>query len=279
MNLRQVTAFRTIMLRGSMTAAAQELRTSQPSISRLIAELEDVDRPQAVRAEGRPPEADRRGPLILPGGRAQLPRTGEPVASRQGDTCLRHGTPAHRGNAGHGAGLHPALHPPIQAALSQCHDLTADGQRRNGDALDVDLLLRHRLCRQHRRYAVDRAAPPLFGPGSLRHSARPQAGEAQGHRAGGSGGRALYFAVAGGRGADARRPGLRAAQASGVSSRWKRRSARRSARSSSRGWASASSIRSQPTTIAAAASPSVRSSPRSCSRATRSSRAATVTTC
>lgn len=40
MNLRQIEAFRAIMLRGSMTAAAQELRTSQPSISRLIAELE-----------------------------------------------------------------------------------------------------------------------------------------------------------------------------------------------------------------------------------------------
>ncbi|CAN7545441.1 LysR substrate-binding domain-containing protein [Bosea sp. LjRoot9] len=40
MNLRQIEAFRLIMLRGSMTAAAQELHTSQPSISRLIAELE-----------------------------------------------------------------------------------------------------------------------------------------------------------------------------------------------------------------------------------------------
>ena len=40
MNLRQVDAFRIVMLRGSMTVAAQELRTSQPSISRLIAELE-----------------------------------------------------------------------------------------------------------------------------------------------------------------------------------------------------------------------------------------------
>lgn len=40
MNLRQVEAFRSIMLRGSMTATAQALRTSQPSISRLIAELE-----------------------------------------------------------------------------------------------------------------------------------------------------------------------------------------------------------------------------------------------
>jgi DNA-binding transcriptional LysR family regulator len=40
MNLRQIEAFRVIMLRGSMTAAARELRTSQPSISRLISELE-----------------------------------------------------------------------------------------------------------------------------------------------------------------------------------------------------------------------------------------------
>jgi DNA-binding transcriptional LysR family regulator len=40
MNLRQVEAFRLVMLRGSMTAAAEELGTSQPSISRLIAELE-----------------------------------------------------------------------------------------------------------------------------------------------------------------------------------------------------------------------------------------------
>ncbi|WP_210201593.1 LysR substrate-binding domain-containing protein [Bosea sp. CS1GBMeth4] len=40
MNLRQVDAFRAIILHGSMTAAAQELRTSQPSISRLMAELE-----------------------------------------------------------------------------------------------------------------------------------------------------------------------------------------------------------------------------------------------
>lgn len=40
MNLRQIEAFRITMLRGSMTAAAHELHTSQPSISRLIAELE-----------------------------------------------------------------------------------------------------------------------------------------------------------------------------------------------------------------------------------------------
>jgi len=39
-NLRQIEAFRLVMLRGSMTAAAEELGTSQPSISRLIGELE-----------------------------------------------------------------------------------------------------------------------------------------------------------------------------------------------------------------------------------------------
>jgi DNA-binding transcriptional LysR family regulator len=41
MNQRQIEAFRLVMLRGSMTAAAEELGTSQPSISRLIAELEE----------------------------------------------------------------------------------------------------------------------------------------------------------------------------------------------------------------------------------------------
>lgn len=40
MNVKQIEAFRLVMLRGSMTAAAEELHTSQPSISRLIAELE-----------------------------------------------------------------------------------------------------------------------------------------------------------------------------------------------------------------------------------------------
>lgn len=39
-NQRQIEAFRTIMLRGTMTAAAEALHTSQPTISRLIAELE-----------------------------------------------------------------------------------------------------------------------------------------------------------------------------------------------------------------------------------------------
>ncbi|WP_321817630.1 MULTISPECIES: LysR substrate-binding domain-containing protein [unclassified Paraburkholderia] len=40
MNVRQIEAFRLVVLRGSMTAAAEELGTSQPGISRLIAELE-----------------------------------------------------------------------------------------------------------------------------------------------------------------------------------------------------------------------------------------------
>lgn len=39
-NQRQIEAFRVVILRGTMTAAAEELRTSQPTISRLIAELE-----------------------------------------------------------------------------------------------------------------------------------------------------------------------------------------------------------------------------------------------
>ncbi len=42
MNQRQIEAFRLVMLRGSMTAAAAELGTSQPSISRLIRELESA---------------------------------------------------------------------------------------------------------------------------------------------------------------------------------------------------------------------------------------------
>lgn len=42
MKFRQIEAFRAIIRHGTMTAAAGELRTSQPSISRLIAELESV---------------------------------------------------------------------------------------------------------------------------------------------------------------------------------------------------------------------------------------------
>lgn len=42
MNFKQIEAFRLIMLRGTMTAAAEELHTSQPSISRLISDLEDA---------------------------------------------------------------------------------------------------------------------------------------------------------------------------------------------------------------------------------------------
>ena len=40
MNLKHIEAFRAVMLAGSMTAAARELFTSQPNISRLITQLE-----------------------------------------------------------------------------------------------------------------------------------------------------------------------------------------------------------------------------------------------
>ncbi|QEI09453.1 LysR family transcriptional regulator [Pigmentiphaga aceris] len=40
MNQRQIEAFRVVMQRGTMTGAAEALKTSQPTISRLIAELE-----------------------------------------------------------------------------------------------------------------------------------------------------------------------------------------------------------------------------------------------
>lgn len=40
MNFKQVEAFRAVMLSGSMTSAAKEMFTSQPNISRLIAQLE-----------------------------------------------------------------------------------------------------------------------------------------------------------------------------------------------------------------------------------------------
>src|ERR1700754_461630 len=40
MNLRQIEAFRTVMLTGSVTAAAQQLGITQPTISKLIVQLE-----------------------------------------------------------------------------------------------------------------------------------------------------------------------------------------------------------------------------------------------
>ncbi|MGG6260549.1 LysR substrate-binding domain-containing protein [Stutzerimonas stutzeri] len=43
MNFKQVEAFRAVMLSGSMTAAAEALHTSQPNISRLVAQLERLN--------------------------------------------------------------------------------------------------------------------------------------------------------------------------------------------------------------------------------------------
>jgi DNA-binding transcriptional LysR family regulator len=40
MNFKQIEAFRTVMLTGSMTLAAQQLHTSQPNVSRIIGKLE-----------------------------------------------------------------------------------------------------------------------------------------------------------------------------------------------------------------------------------------------
>jgi DNA-binding transcriptional LysR family regulator len=42
MSLRHIEAFRTVMITGSMTEAARRMHTSQPHISRLIAQLEEI---------------------------------------------------------------------------------------------------------------------------------------------------------------------------------------------------------------------------------------------
>jgi DNA-binding transcriptional LysR family regulator len=59
---RQIEAFRAVMLRGTMTAAAAEIRVTQPAISRLIRDLEAE---VGVRLFG------RRGKLLLPTSEAQ----------------------------------------------------------------------------------------------------------------------------------------------------------------------------------------------------------------
>lgn len=54
LNLRQIEAFRAIMLAGSMTGAARQLRISQPALSRMLRRIEDVLRtPLFERGTGR----------------------------------------------------------------------------------------------------------------------------------------------------------------------------------------------------------------------------------
>jgi DNA-binding transcriptional LysR family regulator len=54
LNLRQIEAFRAIMIAGSMTGAASHLRISQPALSRMLRRIEDVLRtPLFERGTGR----------------------------------------------------------------------------------------------------------------------------------------------------------------------------------------------------------------------------------
>ena len=54
LNLRQIEAFRAIMIAGSMTGAASQLRISQPALSRMLRRIEDVLRtPLFERGTGR----------------------------------------------------------------------------------------------------------------------------------------------------------------------------------------------------------------------------------
>src|SRR5476649_2015224 len=63
LNPRQLEAFRTVMLTGSMTIAAEALQVSQPAISRLIRDLESVLSLRLFRREGN---------RLIPGAEAQV---------------------------------------------------------------------------------------------------------------------------------------------------------------------------------------------------------------
>jgi len=62
LNPRQLEAFRTVMLTGSMTTAAELMKISQPAVSRLIRDLEEVIAIRLFRREGN---------RLLPGAEAQ----------------------------------------------------------------------------------------------------------------------------------------------------------------------------------------------------------------
>lgn len=63
LNPRQLEAFRTVMLTGSMTIAAESLQISQPAVSRLIRDLENVLSLRLFRREGN---------RLIPGTEAQF---------------------------------------------------------------------------------------------------------------------------------------------------------------------------------------------------------------
>src|ERR1700743_2258747 len=63
LNPRQLEAFRTVMLTGSMTIAAEALQITQPAVSRLIRDLEIVLSLRLFRREGN---------RLIPGAEAQV---------------------------------------------------------------------------------------------------------------------------------------------------------------------------------------------------------------